>query len=301
MLSSTLPPAAPASLALRPLWGRRHPCQRLPFRVPLAGKMPALPGNVTFPFIIRSTNGPRRSLRNHPDTITSFEDSYYLCGCSLHRASTAIHRVWHACVVGVTPQQFEAMRERVGGERPAGAKASKDDSTLIHDQPAKIILGIDPSLRGTGLGIIDGPIDKSRVRHFEVLRCPAKWERSRCLARIAEATRMAIRRHSPEVCVVESLFYAQNLQTALIMGEARGACLAAVAECGLAIYELAPRRVKQAIVGYGAAGKDAVARMVQRMLNLDELPPDDAADALALALVFSQEQKRFHLRAPKRI
>ena len=68
--------------------------------------------------------------------------------------------------------------------------------------------------------------------------------------------------------MVEGLFYAQNLQTALIMGEARGAALATIAEAGLEIYELAPRKVKQAIVGYGAAQKIAVAKMVQRMLRL---------------------------------
>jgi crossover junction endodeoxyribonuclease RuvC len=97
------------------------------------------------------------------------------------------------------------------------------------------------------------------------------------------------------------LFYAQNFQTALIMGEARGASLVAAAEAGLEICEMAPRKVKQAIVGYGAAQKLAVAKMVQRMLNLEEPPAPDAADALALALAYSQETGRHALSAPKRI
>jgi crossover junction endodeoxyribonuclease RuvC len=101
--------------------------------------------------------------------------------------------------------------------------------------------------------------------------------------------------------VVEGLFYAQNLQTALIMGEARGAALSAIAEAGLEIYELAPRKVKQAIVGYGAAQKLAVAKMVQRMLRLPEPPAPDAADALALALTHAQEQGRYSFQAAKRI
>ena len=88
--------------------------------------------------------------------------------------------------------------------------------------------------------------------------------------------------------MVEGLFFAQNLQTALIMGEARGAALATVATAAIPIFEMAPRRVKQAIVGYGAAQKEAVARMVQRMLLLPEIPDPDAADALALALVYLQ-------------
>lgn len=110
-----------------------------------------------------------------------------------------------------------------------------------------------------------------------------------------------LKRHQPEVCVVEGLFYAQNLQTALIMGEARGAALAAIAEAGLEIYELAPRKVKQAIVGYGGAQKLAVAKMVQRLLRLPEPPEPDAADALALALAHAQEQGRYALTAPKRV
>jgi len=101
--------------------------------------------------------------------------------------------------------------------------------------------------------------------------------------------------------VVEGLFFAQNLKTALIMGEARGASLVAAGEAGLAIYEIAPRKVKQAIVGYGAAQKLAVAKMVQRMLNLAELPAPDAADALALALAHAQENGRTRIGAPKRI
>jgi crossover junction endodeoxyribonuclease RuvC len=104
------------------------------------------------------------------------------------------------------------------------------------------------------------------------------------------ALREVIRRHRPTVCVCEGLFFAQNIKTALIMGEARGAALSVVAEEGLEIFEMAPRKMKQAIVGYGAAQKDAVAKMVQRMLNLAELPPPDAADALGLALAHGQSR-----------
>ena len=110
-----------------------------------------------------------------------------------------------------------------------------------------------------------------------------------------------MREHQPTVCVVEGLFFAQNLKTAIIMGEARGAAMATIAEAGLDIYEIATRKVKQAIVGYGAAQKIAVAKMVQRMLNLAELPAPDAADALALALTHAQENSRHGLNAPKKI
>ena len=85
------------------------------------------------------------------------------------------------------------------------------------------------------------------------------------------------------------------------MGEARGASLVAVAEAGMEIYEIAPRKVKQAIVGYGAAQKSAVAKMVQRLLRLAEPPAPDAADALALALAYAQENNRYNFSPPKRI
>jgi crossover junction endodeoxyribonuclease RuvC len=133
------------------------------------------------------------------------------------------------------------------------------------------------------------------------ISCPPGWERSRCLAKIHQVLREVLKQHQPTVCVIEGLFHAQNLQTALIMGEARGAALAAVAESGLEIYELAPRKMKQAIVGYGAAQKIAVAKMVQRMLQLPEAPAPDAADALALALAHAQEQGRYSLSPPKRV
>lgn len=164
------------------------------------------------------------------------------------------------------------------------------------------ILGIDPSLRGTGYGILDS----RKGGHYTLvaegtIACPAGWERSRCLAKIAQTIRDLIREHHPEVCVVEGLFYAQNLQTALIMGESRGASLAVVGEAGLQIYEMAPRKVKQAVVGYGAAQKIAVAKMVQRVLKLAEPPAPDAADALGLALAFAQQHGTQSLNPPKRV
>jgi crossover junction endodeoxyribonuclease RuvC len=202
--------------------------------------------------------------------------------------------------VGVSLKEFEAMRDRVQGNRRTAApvlSASVVSAAAAH----AVILGIDPSLRGTGYGVIRlGRSEPTALIHG-VAYCPAGWERSRCLVRIATTLRDVIRQFQPTACAVEGLFYAQNLQTALIMGEARGAALVAAAEAGLTIVEIAPRKVKQAIVGYGAAQKLAVAKMVQRLLRLPELPTPDAADALALALVLAQEQRRYSLNPLKRI
>jgi crossover junction endodeoxyribonuclease RuvC len=164
-----------------------------------------------------------------------------------------------------------------------------------------LVLGIDPSLRGTGFGVLQVNRQALTAVAWGTIACPATWERSRCLAKISETLDEVLARYRPEVAAVEGLFFAQNLKTALIMGEARGAALAALARRGLSIYELAPRKVKQAIVGYGAAQKVAVAKMVQRQLQLPELPEPDAADALAVAMAYSQEQGRFALHAPKRV
>lgn len=192
------------------------------------------------------------------------------------------------------------MKNRVAGKASRVAAASPV-VTPHASRLTQVILGIDPSLRGTGYGVIR--TDKSSLTTLAqgTIACPKDWERSRCLAKISHTLRDVVRTHSPDVCVAEGIFFAQNLKTAIIMGEARGAALAAVAESGIEIYEIATRKVKQAIVGYGAAQKIAVAKMVQRMLNLAELPAPDAADALALALAHAQENSRFSLSAPKKI
>ena len=148
----------------------------------------------------------------------------------------------------------------------------------------RVVLGLDPSLRGTGYGLIRREGRQWIAVAFGEVICPRNWERSRCLVRIAQTMRDIVGRHAPTICVVEGLFFAQNHQTAMILGEARGAALASIAEAGLEVIEIAPRKVKQAIVGYGGAQKHAVAKMVQRMLRLSETPTPDAADGLALAL-----------------
>jgi crossover junction endodeoxyribonuclease RuvC len=201
--------------------------------------------------------------------------------------------------MGISLRQFEEMKDRVGGKKrgalPVFAPSPAQTGALI------VILGIDPSLRGTGFGLIQTANPHPRTLAHGTISCPQSWERSRCLARISETIRAEVRKYRPTVCVVEGIFYAQNLQTAMIMGEARGAALAAVAESGIEIFEIAPRKVKQAVAGYGAAQKSAVAKMVQRLLNLPEPPAPDAADALALALTHAREQSRYNLASPKRI
>lgn len=200
--------------------------------------------------------------------------------------------------MGISPRQFEQMKERLEGK-----SSPKLPPQLSHQnfKKCEIILGIDPSLRGTGFGIIKTGDGQPEALAYDTISCPKTWERSRCFVKISQTLRQEIQKYHPTVCVVEGLFYAQNLKTALIMGESRGAALAAVVEFGLDIFEIAPRKVKQAIIGYGGAQKLAVAKMVQRMLNLPKPPAPDAADALALALAHAQQQSRYNFSTARKI
>jgi crossover junction endodeoxyribonuclease RuvC len=202
--------------------------------------------------------------------------------------------------MSITPRQYEQLKARMSGSKPV-ARPVFQSSLRPVSAGAKIIIGIDPSLRGTGFGVIKLARPHPLALAHGTIVCPPGWERSRCLLKIMQTLREVAAKFHPTVCAIEGLFYAQNLQTALIMGEARGAALAAMAEAGLDIFEIAPRKVKQAIVGYGAARKDAVAKMVQRLLDLSALPAPDAADALAIALAHAQDTGRYALVAPKKI
>ncbi len=202
--------------------------------------------------------------------------------------------------MGISPQQFKQIQDRLGGAHRS-ASPVLEQTFSSRAASARLILGLDPSLRGTGYGIIRPAKPFPETLLHGTISCSDAWPRSRCLVKIVQTLRDILKKHAPDVCVIEGLFYAQNLQTALIMGEARGAALATIAEAGLEIFEVAPRKVKQAIVGYGAAQKLAVSKMVQRMLHLAEPPSADAADALALALTHAQETSRYTFAAPKRL
>lgn len=203
--------------------------------------------------------------------------------------------------MGISPRDFAQLQARLASPRRGADGEAAPLRPRAGRRAEVVILGVDPSLRGTGFGVIRAGAGAPVMLACGTIACPPAWERSRCLARIAGTLREVVTAQQPTVAAVEGLFHAQNLRTALIMGEARGAALAVLAEAGLEIFELAPRKVKQAIVGYGAAQKLAVAKMVQRMLNLAELPAPDAADALALALACAHETGRAGLGGPKRI
>jgi crossover junction endodeoxyribonuclease RuvC len=151
-----------------------------------------------------------------------------------------------------------------------------------------VIIGIDPSLRSTGYGIIRVEGRDSRALTYGVIKNSDKLVPSRCLVAIHQRITDLLQQYQPEAAAVEGIIYLQNYQTAITLGSARGAALLALAEAGLPIYEYAPRRVKAAATGRGAAQKAQVGFMMRALLGLTENPSPDAADALALALTHAQ-------------
>jgi crossover junction endodeoxyribonuclease RuvC len=146
------------------------------------------------------------------------------------------------------------------------------------------ILGIDTSLRSTGVGVVDAQGNSLRAVDFGFLKTSPKWRHSECLKTIADGIREMIAKTQPTAAAIEGAFFFRNAKTAMVLGEARGVAIAACAAADLPVYEYAPRRVKQAVVGFGGAEKKQVARMVMTLLGLDDEPQSDAADALALAI-----------------
>lgn len=150
------------------------------------------------------------------------------------------------------------------------------------------VLAIDPALRNTGWAILEKSGRDLKAICWGVISNPAKLLHSGCLIAIREQLSDVIREHKPTVCAIESTIYVQSFKTAIVLGTARAACLIAAAEHGMPIYEYAPKEVKQAAVGRGAAQKDQVAFMIRSQLRLAETPPADAADALAVGITHFQ-------------
>ena len=146
------------------------------------------------------------------------------------------------------------------------------------------VLGIDTSLRSTGIGVVEFLAGKTVAVEYGRVHNPDRILLSECLRRLDGGIREIIARTHPEVAAIEDIFFAKNARTAMVLGEARGVVIAACACSGLPVYEYAPRRVKQAITGTGAADKLQVRRMTMVLLGLKEEPQEDAGDALAIAL-----------------
>ncbi|MFM1557779.1 MAG: crossover junction endodeoxyribonuclease RuvC [Roseibacillus sp.] len=146
------------------------------------------------------------------------------------------------------------------------------------------ILAIDPAIRNTGFAVIEGDHRTHKALAYDVISIPRKLPQSKALAAVRTGLCNLIKKWEPDEVAVEGIIYVQSHRTAISMGAARAAALIAAADHGLTVFEYAPKKVKQAVVGNGAADKQQVAFMVRALLGLSETPPHDAADALAIAL-----------------
>jgi crossover junction endodeoxyribonuclease RuvC len=154
-----------------------------------------------------------------------------------------------------------------------------------------IVLGIDPGTAATGYGIVERTGSKLRVVDYGCLETLSTQALPQRLLEIHHGVQELIATHNPRFIGVERLFFNRNVQTAFAVGQARGVVLLAAAERGIPVFEYGPHEVKMAVTGYGRAAKDQVQRMVQVVLGMSVLPrPDDAADALAVAICTAHAQ-----------
>lgn len=155
-----------------------------------------------------------------------------------------------------------------------------------------IILGVDPGTATTGYGVIRKEGQKHTVLDFGIISTPAKTPLHDRLDTIFEELSELIEKNKPDHIAVEELFFAANSKTAIAVGQARGVILLAGKKKGLAVFEYTPLEVKMALTGYGRADKNQIQQMVKALLGLSEIPkPDDAADALAIAICHAQTHR----------
>jgi crossover junction endodeoxyribonuclease RuvC len=162
---------------------------------------------------------------------------------------------------------------------------------------SRIVIGIDPGTAITGYGLVreqeNGELEW--VAHG-VVTTPSDWDEPKRLLELYQKLCEILSNYKPDCCAVEKLFFQKNVKTAISVGQGRGAALIAAARSELPVGEYTPLEVKQAVVGYGSADKRQVQQMVKVLLGLSDIPkPDDAADALAVAICHLHSTRRNQL------
>jgi crossover junction endodeoxyribonuclease RuvC len=150
---------------------------------------------------------------------------------------------------------------------------------------AKIILGLDPGIADTGYGVILSEGSKLTCLDYGSIKTDPRANLSERLEVLYLSLEKIIKKHAPDLAAIEQLFFNKNVKTALVVGQARGVILLCLKQNKISSVEFTPIQVKQAVSSYGRASKNQVQKMVKIILNLKEIPkPDDAADALAIAI-----------------
>lgn len=158
-----------------------------------------------------------------------------------------------------------------------------------------IILGIDPGTATTGYGVIEYQKKAQKQMHclnYGIIQTSLKDDTGTRLKSLSFDLNEILKRHKPELVAIESLFFFKNLKTAIPVSQARGVIIYTIAKRNVPIVEYTPLQAKIAVTGYGHATKNQVQKMVMNILELDKLPkPDDAADALAIAICCAEKTK----------
>jgi crossover junction endodeoxyribonuclease RuvC len=160
-----------------------------------------------------------------------------------------------------------------------------------------VVVGIDPGTATTGYGFIH-QTDQGELEAIEygVIQTPAGLPLEQRLLQLYLELKHLLLLHPPDSGAVEKLFFQRNVTTAIAVGQGRGVVMLALAEAGISVAEYTPLEVKQAVVGYGKADKNQIQQMVRAMLRLEDIPrPDDAADALAIAICHLHTQSYLSL------
>jgi len=156
-----------------------------------------------------------------------------------------------------------------------------------------VVLGIDPGIASLGWGIINRTEEVTyKVEAYGCINTDSRSLFSKRLEEIHKKLSKVIKKYEPDIAAIEQLFFAKNVKTAISVGEARGVAILAAVQANLPVAEYTPLQVKQALVGYGRAEKKQMQKMLKILLGLKDIPqPDDAADALAVALCHLNSQK----------
>lgn len=163
------------------------------------------------------------------------------------------------------------------------------------------ILGIDTSLRSTGYAVVESGGGRLRAVASGAIRSPARASHSTILLNLQRKIAELISSSAPDEAAIEGVFFCKNVKTAVTLGEARGAVLTACAASDLAVYEYPSRKVKQAVVGNGAAEKHQVRMMVMAILGLSSEPQEDAGDAMAIAICHHHRRSAYEILKPTRL
>ncbi|MDD2502806.1 MAG: crossover junction endodeoxyribonuclease RuvC [Clostridia bacterium] len=155
-----------------------------------------------------------------------------------------------------------------------------------------IILGVDPGMAILGYGVIESLNYDMKLLDYGAVTTSSAMDTPKRLLKIFVSMEELIQKYSPDAIAYEELFFNQNVKTALTVGHARGVAVLAGARQGIDLFEYTPLQVKQAVVGYGRADKQQVQSMVKLLLHLNDIPrPDDAADALAVAICHTHSSR----------